>query len=107
MVFQKKEYSSNEQAFQCTKASRHNRDDLAATLKAMTNSYEIKIEGGKISTTDKWNDQAPDLLWEMLDEKMKKNPELLARLIKTAPLPVIEASTSTRWGGGPLHLETL
>ena len=31
---------------------------------------------------------------------MKRNPELLARLIKTAPLPLIEASTSTNWGGG-------
>ena len=30
---------------------------------------------------------------------MKQHPELLERLIDTAPLRLIEASTSERWGG--------
>ena len=31
---------------------------------------------------------------------MKEHPELLERLIDTAPLRLIKASTSMRWGGG-------
>ena len=100
--FQKKDYTLNEQAVQCTKATRHDKNEIAETLKQMTSSYEIKIEGGKIVTSEEWNEQAPNLLWGMLDLKMKRNPELLARLIKTAPLPLIEAGTSTNWGGAPL-----
>ena len=50
--------------------------------------------------TDEWNNSSPELLWELFDEKMKQNPQLLQRLIQTAPLQLIEASTSRRWGGG-------
>ena len=99
--FNKKEYKSNEQAFQCTKADRHGKPDLALALKDMSNSYEIKIEASNIIVTDEWNKIAPDILWDLLDEKMKERPELLERLIKTAPLRLIEASKSTEWGGGP------
>ena len=65
--FQKKDYTSNEQAFQCTKATRHEKNEIAEALKQMTSSYEIKIEGGKSVTSEEWNEQVPDLLWEMLD----------------------------------------
>ena len=31
---------------------------------------------------------------------MREHPDLLERLIDTAPLPLIEASMDSRWGGG-------
>ena len=107
--FNQKDYSSNEQAFQCTKASRHECEDLAEMLKSMTRALEIKIEAADIVTTEEWNQQAPGLLWNLFDQKMKDNPDLLERLILTAPLPLIEASTSFRWGGGvcPVQLQAV
>ena len=98
--FQQKEYKTNEHSFQCTKAERHDRKELAEALKEIPTAYEVKIEGGKIVTSEAWNDQAPDLLWDMFDQKMKNNPDLLARLLKTSPLPLIEASNSSKCVGG-------
>ena len=101
--YQKKKYICNEQAYQCTKATHHDQPDLAVALKALTNSHEIKSDANDIVVTDEWNRKAPGILWDLLDEKMKENPELLERLIETGPLRLIEASSSMRWGGvGPL-----
>ena len=97
--YDSKDYISNEQAFQHTKAVRHNQPELAASLKEMTNSYAIKVDASEIVTSEDWNKSAPELLWDLFDRKMKRNPELLERLIETAPHRLIEASTSTRWGG--------
>ena len=41
------------------------------------------------------------ILWDLFDEKIKKHPQLLERHIETAPLCLIKASKSTKWGGGP------
>ena len=103
VTFQKKDYKSNEQAFQFTEASTHDKPDLAASLKAMTNSYEIKVESNNTVVTDGWSEKALDILWDLLEEKMKEHSELLEQLIDTAPLRLIKASTSMRWrgGGGP------
>ena len=56
-----------------------------------------------IITTEEWKAAAPEFLWRLFDLKMKQHPELLERLIDTAPLRLIEASTSERWGGGPFE----
>ena len=100
VTFNKKEYNSNEQAYQCTKADCHDKSDMALALKQMTNSYEIKIEAGNIQVTDDWNKISPDILWDLFDKKMMEHPELLERSIETAPLRLIEASKSMKWGGG-------
>ena len=103
-----KNYTSNEQAYQCIKAESHDNEELAKTLKEMSSAFEIKDEAGCIVVTDEWNDNAPELIWELFDEKMKQNPHLLERLIQTAPLQLIEASTSRRWGGGgPFPFQTI
>ena len=91
-----KDYKSNEQCFQCTKAQVHDELDLAATMKEMSNAYDIKDIAADIVTTEEWNRSAPALLWEPFEKKMKAHPELLERLIETAPLLLIEASKSSR-----------
>ena len=100
ITYDNKNYKSNEQTYQCQKATLHNEPDLAAALKEMSNAYKIKIDTSEIATTEEWNLSAPAFLWELFDKKMKAHPELLERLIETAPLLLIEASTSFRWGGG-------
>ena len=101
ITYNKKDYKSNEQAYQCTKAESHDELELAKFLKELTDAREIKIEASHIVTTDEWKQKSPEILWDMFDLKMKQNPDLLERLIQTAPLTLIEASTSMRWGGGP------
>ena len=104
IIYKKIEYNSNEQAYQCVKATNHDKPDLASFLKELSDACDIKVEASNITTSKEWNDEAPDLLWDMFDQKMKQHPELLERLIQTAPLMLIEASTSLRWGGGaPFH----
>ena len=66
----------------------------------LTETYDIKEEAGDIEVSDEWNESAPDFLMELFDVKMKQNPHLLERLIQTAPLQLIEASKSMKWGGG-------
>ena len=85
--FNKKDYNSNEQAFQCTKASRHDYEELAKTLKGMKRAFEIKIEAADIVTTEEWTEQVPVLLWNLFDQIMMDNPELLERLLQT-PVPL-------------------
>ena len=102
--YQEKDYNCNEQVYQCSKAEKHDMNELASVMKEMTESYDIKEEASNIEVSDAWNDQAPEFLWELFDLKMKQNPQLLERLIQTAPLQLIEGSKSQRWGGrAPFH----
>ena len=102
--YKEKDYNSKEQAYQHNKAEVHDRDDLATTIMQMSEALEMKEEASNIVVTDEWNDQAPDFLLKLFDEKMKQNPHLLERLLETAPLPLMEASKSKKWGGGaPFH----
>ena len=50
-----KNYKSNEQCFQCTKAQVHDKLGLAATMKEMSNAYDIKENVADIVTTEEWN----------------------------------------------------
>ena len=84
-TYDRKKYTSNEQAFQCTKAVKHNELELAQTLKELYNSLSIKSEASDIVTTPEWDDSAPDFIMELFDRKMCENPDLLERLIDTAP----------------------
>ena len=75
-------------------------------VRKLEDPYDIKRETRNIVTTIEWDNASPDKLWDLLDKKYREHPELLERLIETAPLPLIEASTDTRWGGGvPFHSE--
>ena len=93
-------HDSNEEAHQYKKAKTHGLDELAEAIHNMENSYEIKKDGGEIVTTEEWNENAPNDLWKLFDIKMRSHPDLLERLMETAPLKLIEASKDTRWGGG-------
>ena len=104
VIFEDKEFNSNEQAYQHKKAKNHELDELATYIKGLTDTWEIKNEGGNITTSSEWNKLSPDLLWSLFDHKMSQNPDLLERLIETAPMKLIEASSSMKWGGGaPFH----
>ena len=83
-----------EQCYQCTKAVRHEEKELAEKTKEVENSSEIKIERGKITCSEAWNEAAPQLLWDLFDQKMSENPELLDRLLETAPLPASTPKTT-------------
>ena len=100
ITYADKDYNSNEQVYQCTKAEVHKHFDLAKSLKETSNVYAIKADSSEIVTTAEWKAAAPEFLWRLFDLKMKQHPELLERLIETAPLKLIEASTSDQWGGG-------
>ena len=95
-------HDSNEEAYQYRKAKDHGCDGLAEAILHMEDTHEIKRETKSIVTTEEWNKDAPNKLWDLFDLKMKEHPDLLERLIETAPLPLIEASNDDRWGGGPL-----
>ena len=86
-----KDYDSNEQAYQCTKATTHDEADL---------KYAIKVDASEIATTEEWNRETPALLWDLFDKQMNAHPELLERLIETTPLLLIEASKTFVGGGG-------
>ena len=102
-----KDFDSNEQSFQITKALDHGCKNVAEDIKKMKNSFEIKKEGGRITTTVEWEEGAPEKLWDLMEIKYRQHPELLDRLIETAPLQLMEASTDTRWGGGALLIGTV
>ena len=100
LVFKNKVFDSNEQCFQYEKATEHGCDDLAECIRKIEGPYVIKKESNKITTTLEWDNASPDKLWELLEKKYREHPELLERLIDTAPLQLIEASSDMRWGGG-------
>ena len=103
--FNNREYESNEQAFQWTKAMDHHDPDHAKEIKKTENSYEVKTAGGLVTSSPEWKRGAPDLLERMFEHKLDQNPEVLERLIDTYPLELIEASTDTTWGGAPFSSE--
>ena len=108
IVVGNKVHDSNEQCFQYDKATEHGCDDLADRIRKMDDPYDIKNESNNIITTAEWDQASPDKLWELMEKKYREHPELLERLIDTAPLPLIEASKDSRWGGGggvPFHSE--
>ena len=77
VTYEDKDFTLNEQAYQDKKAKNHDKDELAETLLDLTDTWEIKYEGGSIVVTEEWNRNAPDLLWELFDNKMIQNPDLL------------------------------
>ena len=107
ITFEDKDYICNEQAYQCTMAEVHEEPELAKHLKGCTNAWAIKVDSTHVKTTKEWKEGSPKLLWKLLDIKMTQHPELLERLIDTAPYRLIEASTSERWGGGAPFESTL
>ena len=101
--YEGRDYISNEQAIQCTKALVHEFTELAKALKEIDNSYKIKSDAGVIKTTEEWKKSMPSRLLTLFDNKMKENPALLERLMATYPLPLVEASKDSTYGeGGPL-----
>ena len=88
VTFQKKDYKSNEQVFQFTEASTHDKPDLAVSLKAMTNSYEIKVESNNTVVTDEWSEKAPDILWDLLDEKNEGTFRVIGKTHRHCPASV-------------------
>ena len=98
--YKNRPYISNEQAYQWTKATTHDENDIAVNIETSTEAWDIMYAGSDISTTEEWNDSAPDLLAELVIIKYEQHPELLERLISTYPHRLIEASVSKRWGGG-------
>ena len=104
--FDDRDYNSNEQGYQWTKAMTHNEPEIAAEIKACTEPFDILYAKADIATTAEWNKNAPLLLATLLHRKMEEHPELLQRLISTYPHRLIEASTSKKWGSGtPIHSE--
>ena len=98
--FEERDYNSNEQVYQWTKANRHDQPEIAAEIKRCTEAFDILYAGAEIVTTSEWNKNAPLLLATLFHLKMERHPELLQRLISTSPHRLIEASTSKKWGGG-------
>ena len=73
-----KEYKSNEMAYQCKKATKHNLQELADAIDEMTSSWEIKNKTNDITVSDKWNQHAPDLIWDLFinkNEPTSQTPE--------------------------------
>ena len=98
--FNNRDYDSNEQGYQWTKAMDHHDPDLAKEIKKTDNSYEVKTAGGLVTSSPEWKRCAPDLIERMFELKLDQHPEVLERLIDTYPLDLIEASTDSTWGGG-------
>ena len=98
--YEERDYNSNEQGYQWTKATRHEQHDTAAEIKRCTKAFDILYAGADIETTIEWKKNAPLLLATLFHLKMMIHPELLQRLIATSPHKLIEASTSKKWGGG-------
>ena len=93
-------YNSNEQAYQWTRATNHNEDEIATNIKESKEVWDIMYAGSDIVSTNEWKDYAPDLPPELVIAKYDQHPALLERLISTYPLRLIEANVSKRWGGG-------
>ena len=94
------EHDCNEQSYQYDKAKDHGFDELAEVIRGMDDPMEMKKSTKKIKTTEEWKTGSPDKLWDLISKKYNDHPELLERLISTAPYPLIEASMDSRWGGG-------
>ena len=101
VTYKNKDYVTNEHAIRCTKAEAHDQPALAEKLKKISGSFQVKKQADEnIKATDEWNAAAPNLIEEIFENKMEQNPELKLRLISTYPLPLVEGSTSMKWGGG-------
>ena len=97
-------HNTNEEAYQYRKCKDHGCDTLAEAILSMDDAHQIKRETADIVRTEEWDNDAPNKLWDLFDRKMREHPDLLEQLIETAPLPLIEASKDSRWGGGaPFH----
>ena len=98
--FEDRDYNSNEQGFQWTKATRHDEPEIAEEIMKCKEPFDILYAGADITTSPEWNRNSPLLLATLFHIKMERHPELLQRLISTSPHRLIEASSSKRWGGG-------
>ena len=93
-------HDCNEQSYQYDKTKDHGFNDLAEDIRGMDEPFDMKKATRKITTTEELKNKAPKKLCDLISKKYNEHPDLLERLISTAPYQLIEASTDSRWGGG-------
>ena len=103
-VYKKLNYTSSEQAYHYTHAIFEIEPEIAKAIKATHNVHAIKDLAKNLPTSEAWQQIAPGTMWDIDDAKFCQNPDLMKRLLDTAPHKLIEASVCSKWGGGPAHL---
>ena len=92
-------YTSTEQGFHHLGAAHHLDFDLAEKILKEQNTTKIKTLSHDYPRSLEWERIGPHKLYKLNKEKYRQNPELLAKLVATAPHRLIEASVDQRWGG--------
>ena len=100
LVYKGQKYTSSEQGIQHQNALHHKVMDIAEKILDATSTKQIKKMSHDIPKTEEWKRISPGILWDLTDCKFTQNPELVDKLLKTAPHRLIEASIDSHWGGG-------
>ena len=93
-------YKSLEQCYHHTHAIMAKAFDLAKEIYKETDGVELKNLSKRIPYCAEWAVVCDTKMDEMIEAKYSQNPELLDRLIRTAPYELVEASVDKKWGGG-------
>ena len=62
----------------------------------------MKDLAASLPKSEKWLKMSPDKMCDLDDAKFSQSPELMEKLIGTAPHKLIEASVDSKWGGASL-----
>lgn len=90
-------FTSAEQAYQFTKASRLGDTNLAKMIMRCKNAKEAKKKGSGHEINPKWDAQKIDVMRTIAREKFMQNPELCDKLVQTGQASLIEATLDSFW----------
>ena len=99
-IFNSIKYQSLEQCYHHTHALLAKALEIAALIYKETDGVELKSLAKRIPFCAEWAIVSGPKMEEMLEAKFTQNPDLMDRLMRTAPYELVEASIDKKWGGG-------
>ncbi len=98
-------YDHSEQYYQCKKAEHFQKDDIAHKIRSESDPLRCKKLGDSIRCDwQKWQQEAPEVMYKGVFEKFKQNPSMKDILLNTGTKTLAEGSRDRFWGTGiPIH----
>ena len=96
----KVEFQSVEQVLQYKKAKLLNNHREMQAILLSRDPYEIRQKGAELGKSKEWDDKAEEVMYAAMIRKFGNSKALLAKLLSTGNLRLVEATPDRKWGAG-------
>ena len=99
-VYEGKEYTSSESAYQSKRAEDNAQPELAEIIRKSEDAYKAKRMSKSIKDGDKWNEKKEKVMKSIVKAKFSQNEKIKSELINTKDMILCEGTGDRFWGCG-------